>query len=98
MAKAKGTIASKLTRDDFLQLYNGHDLVTFRTRSIKNFTKGYVNIIHDDKVILANKKREKVYVNGMWVDTKPLIHHADSITSSCVEGPEEDVASATAEE
>ena len=98
--RAKGTDASGLTEDSYIRLYNGEDVETFRTGSTKNVTEGYVNITHDNKVILSwdsFKKREKIYVNGLWVDTKPLIHHADS-SSSCVEGPERDVASGTKEE
>ena len=82
VVRAKGTKGSYLLK--FIQLYSGKDLETFRTKAYRSISGGYVNIIHNNKVTLANKKREKVYVNGAWVDTKPKIYHAKPLPpASC---------------
>jgi hypothetical protein len=66
--KSKGTDASYLDKDSFIQLYGGEDVETFATKSYRNMKEGFVIIIDKSKVILswdAYKKREKVYVNGL---------------------------------
>ena len=74
--RTKGFNNKSLSYEDFEKLYKGIDIEAIRTESIRNFTEGYVNILVDRKIVMsANSytKRDKVYKDGLWYDTKPLV-------------------------
>lgn len=44
MIKAKRVNSNRLTENDFINLYQGKYIDTFRTESTRNYQQGYVNI------------------------------------------------------
>lgn len=74
--KAKGIKTNTLKTKDFDNMYyNNFDIKAIKTNSEINYAEGYVNI--DENQITLNHdaytKREKIYDNGLWVNTKPLV-------------------------
>ncbi len=72
--KAKGLNSSSITLEDFKNMYKGINVVGIKQNTETNYEKGSV-IIGQKEVILDHnsyKKREKVYQNSKWVDTRPL--------------------------
>lgn len=75
LVKAKGVNNHKLNEQDFITLANGEAVEITRTESERNFPDGYVNLNVVRSIVLngdAYTKREKVFLNDKWVDTKPL--------------------------
>lgn len=76
--KSKTADSSKLSFEDFENLYLGKNVETIRNESIRDFTKGSVMINKPKKIKLnANvyNKRTKVFENNLWVDTKPIYNN-----------------------
>ena len=74
--RTKGFKSKSLHYKDFENLYKGIDVEAVRSESERNFQDGYVNILIDKTITMsANSytKREKLYENDLWVDTKPLV-------------------------
>jgi len=74
--KAKGVNNHKLSEQDFINLYKGEKVETVRTEAYRDFSQGFVNINIVKPIILngdAYAKRLKIFRDGIWVDTKPLI-------------------------
>ena len=70
-----GVNNNSLSFEDFKKLYTGEDVKSVRTESVKSYSDGYVNIGVDKNIVLsANSytKREKIYSDKLWVDTKPI--------------------------
>lgn len=72
--KAKGVNNNNLTEQDFINLYNNINIKAYKNQAKKYYEEGYVNLESILIDINSNrfKKREKIYKNGIWVDTKPL--------------------------
>ena len=74
--KSKGVINTKLTLDDFKNMYfNNQNVTAIKNDSKTLFDKG--SVIISTKPVNLNqdvyKKREKIFNNkGLWVNTKPL--------------------------
>lgn len=74
--RTKGLDSKSLCYEDFVKLYNGTEVEGIKIVSLRNFSEGYVNILIDKKIIISPYsylKRDKIYKNGLWTDTKPLI-------------------------
>ena len=75
--KVKGAFNTSLDLKDFIDMYNGINVKATKRNTITNHEEGYVLI--SDKSIELNsdsyKKREKVYLEDKWIDTKPLIYN-----------------------
>ena len=73
--KAKGVSNHNLCEDDFMKLLKGLNVESSKTQATKDFTQGYVNI--NTRIIKLNgdayTKRVKIYKDGHWVNTKPII-------------------------
>ncbi len=84
-----------LAYEDFQKLYLGENIKTFRYESNKNISSGYVNIKVPSKVTLSTDsytKRTKVFSEGLWVDTKPLIlNNNDKQYHTLVESKNRDI-------
>ena len=87
--KAKGLNSSSITLNDFRNMYNGINIVGIKQNTKTNYEKGSV-VIGQKAVELDNnsyKKREKVYLNNKWVDTRPLSYNnINSYLSNNVRG------------
>jgi hypothetical protein len=78
VVKSKGIINSKLTEDDFINLYNGNEIYGVKSQSKKNYIDGYVSIFKKDDIKLnpdVYKKRTKIIdpITNKWIDTCPLL-------------------------
>lgn len=74
--KAKGVNNHKLDEIDFISIYKGKNVETVRSESLRDFSQGFVNISIVIPIVLRGdsySKRTKKFVDGMWVDTKPLV-------------------------
>ena len=74
--KAKGVNNHKLDEIDFISLYKGKNVETVRSESLRDFSQGFVNISIVIPIVLRGdsySKRTKIFVDGLWVDTKPLV-------------------------
>ena len=74
--KVKGVNNNSLTIEDFKNMYRGINVKGVKQDTITNYEKGSVVISTKNIILNYNcyKKREKVYIDGLWVDTKPLIY------------------------
>jgi len=75
--KVKGAYKTSLTIIDFMSMYLGIDVEAKKRNTITNYEKGSVSI-RDKEIHLSSnsyKKRDKVYIGNIWVDTKPLVHN-----------------------
>ena len=82
LIKAKGVNSNKLIYEQFLMLYLGLDVKTSRLETKKKYASGSVQINIEQPITLsANmyKKRNKIYKNKIWVDTKPMYHNMDNV-------------------
>ena len=73
--KIKGALSDSSNFSDFRKLYLGIKIPVKKISNLKNYSQGYVNI-YEEKIDLSPysyNKREKIYVNNLWVNTKPLI-------------------------
>lgn len=87
VSKAKGVDSKSLSFQDYLRLLHDEKINVTKTQSTKDWVRGYVTI--DNKIVTLSgnsyKRREKIYHNSRWVDTKPLvqdIHSKDFILVS----------------
>lgn len=75
--KAKGMKSYNLSENDYIKMLHGETIDTaIKITGIKDYEDGSVTITKDDKVKLNREgytRREKVYKNNIWVDTKPLV-------------------------
>ena len=74
--KSKGVYENSLNLNDFKAMYfNNQNIKAIKSNTKTNYKEGYVNI--DTKEITlkydAYTKREKIFNNNIWIDTKPLI-------------------------
>lgn len=72
--KVKGAYNGSLSLSDFKELYNGFSVNALKRNTTTNHQEGYV-LIGDVKIKLDSNsyvKREKVFLDNKWVDTKPL--------------------------
>lgn len=75
--KTKGLFSDSLSVKDFINMYNGYNVEGIKQNTVTNYEKGSV-IIGEKGVTLnynAFKKREKIYKNNKWVDTRPLSYN-----------------------
>lgn len=83
--KAKGVEKSSLTLEDFIEMHKGNKITTsLKIINEKDYRKGSVVIKPKNVTLdpLSYIKREKIYHNNIWVDTKPLIINGhDSLSS-----------------
>lgn len=76
ICKAKGVKSNSLSYSDYNLLLNSTDVDTaIKTVSKIDWTHGDVSISNNLVKLKwdAHKKREKVYLDGKWVDTNPLV-------------------------
>lgn len=75
--KTKGLNNNSLTLNDFKNMYKGINVKGVKKYSIVNYTKG--SVVIDKKDIYLNynsyRKREKIYQDKKWVNTKPLYYN-----------------------
>ena len=74
IVKLKGGFNGSISKEDFIKMYKGFDVEALKRNTITNKEKGYV-VIDNKKINLRSdsyQKREKIYSDGDWVDTKPL--------------------------
>lgn len=73
--KAKGVDSSKLTYENFIQMYNNNNVVASKLSSEKSYEFGYVTLVNKQVILNPNcyQKRIKVFNKGLWQDTKPII-------------------------
>ena len=74
IVKLKGGFNGSISKEDFIKMYKGFDVEALKRNTITNKEKGYV-VIDNKKINLRSdsyQKREKIYSDGNWVDTKPL--------------------------
>lgn len=74
--KAKGIKSNSLTFDDYISMYKGNKISTaLKISSDKNFSEGFVSIYEKNITLdpASYTKREKIYTNDVWVDTKPIL-------------------------
>nr|YP_009379212.1 DNA polymerase type B2 [Leptogium hirsutum]ARQ27106.1 DNA polymerase type B2 [Leptogium hirsutum] len=72
----KGVNDNKLNENSFIKLLKGDKVESQRFESISNFSEGYVNILARKAIVLdgdAYTKRTKIFIDNLWIDTKPLI-------------------------
>jgi hypothetical protein len=75
--KTKGLFSNSLTLNDFINMYKGINVKGIKQNTVTSYEKGSV-IIGEKGVNLnhnAFKKREKIYKNNIWVDTRPLSYN-----------------------
>lgn len=74
--KAKGVYAEKLNKSDYENLYSKNiDVKAIKSDTYVDLEQGTVNI-KDKQVMLhynAYTKRQKIFNEGVWVDTKPIV-------------------------
>lgn len=76
--KCKGVFGDKLNRKDFEAMYwEKKNITGEKSETFINYKEGYVNINRKNLTLNYDSytKREKLYVNGVWVDTKPIIYY-----------------------
>jgi hypothetical protein len=75
ISKAKGVRSDSLQYKDFEELLEERNVITVRRESKLNWSEGDVKIYDRDITINSNSynKRQKVYTNNKWTDTKPNI-------------------------
>lgn len=82
--KAKGVTQGSLTIEQFKDMYyNNKNILTKKSHTIKDLSKGFVNLTNKDILLKYDSflKRIKIYDrNGLWVDTKPITYN--NITKS----------------
>jgi DNA polymerase type B, organellar and viral len=81
--KVKGLFNNWLNLDDFKNLYKGIDIKGMKQDTITVYSEG--SVVIDKKEISLNsdsyRKRIKLYENGKWYDTKPIIFNSSTILS-----------------
>ena len=83
--KAKGVSSDSLSISDYETMYLDSKSVTgIKTYGITSHSKGSVTIKSQKVVIDWNsyKKREKIYIKDMWINTKPL--YINTLTKAIV--------------
>jgi hypothetical protein len=76
--KAKGVSSDSLNVDQFKNMYyNSNQIKAKKIDSVKSYKDGSVKILEKEVLLNYNAytKREKVYSNNLWVDTKPLSYN-----------------------
>lgn len=73
--KSKGVYENSLNLNDFKAMYfNNQNIKAIKSNTKTNYKEGYVNI--DTKEITLKydvyTKREKIFKDNLWIDTKPL--------------------------
>lgn len=74
--KVKGAYNSTLSLKDFIHMYNGLYVMAIKRDTITYHEMGSV-LINNKGINLSSdsyKKREKIYLDNKWVDTKPLMY------------------------
>nr|YP_009543519.1 DNA polymerase type B [Coniothyrium glycines]AYU74409.1 DNA polymerase type B [Coniothyrium glycines] len=75
--KAKGIKSKSLSYIDYMKLLNDNNVDTaIKTTSKIDWDLGYVTINDNEDVTINSdsyKKRDKVRLDGRWIDTKPLV-------------------------
>jgi DNA polymerase type B, organellar and viral len=82
--KNKGLIKKSLTLEDFRNMYKGLNVVGTKQSASINYEKGSVVIKRNENVQIhydAFKKRDKVFQNNRWIDTRPVSYiNTESVT------------------
>ena len=76
--KAKGVDSKSLNLNHFELMYKGVNVKGLKQSTIINYEKGSVVINTNDKININHdsyRKREKIFKNTIWNDTKPLIYN-----------------------
>jgi DNA polymerase type B, organellar and viral len=76
--KTKGVLNTSLTLEDFKTMYYlSENVKGIRSSTETDYKEGFVSI--KDKEVILNynsyTKREKIYSNNLWTDTKPLVYN-----------------------
>lgn len=72
--KAKGGNSEDLNLEQYLNMVKGVSMRVHKKSAVTNWSKGSV-IISKEPIDLSSEayiSREKIYKNGLWVDTKPI--------------------------
>lgn len=78
--KCKGVFGEKLTKKNFEEMYwENKNIIGERSETYLNYKEGYVNINKKNIILNYNSftKRDKLYKNGLWVDTKPITYNSN---------------------
>jgi hypothetical protein len=73
--RIKGVNSESLTPKDFMNMYyNSINAEAIKTQSKLSILRGTVNIFDKTVIIKADsyKKRDKIFINDVWVDTQPI--------------------------
>ena len=81
--KTKGFKNHNLTENHYIKMWQGEIIDTaIKMTGIKDYEDGSVTLIVNEKAKLNKDgytRREKLYENNMWVDTKPLVISHDFV-------------------
>lgn len=79
IVKSKSVISSSLTLDSFKDLYKGKNVSAMKRSAVRDFYKGSVTLVNTGVELNSNSytKREKIFKENKWIDTKPLVIRGD---------------------